>query len=135
MRPIHDVARGLGLAEDEVDPWGRGVAKVDPRRVLERRQEAGRLVLVTAITPTAHGEGKTTVLVGLVQALARLGERALGAVRQPTLGPVLGVKARSRCAWPRPRCRSRTTPPWAGRRRRPSGCPCAKCTCAPAPAS
>lgn len=92
LRPIEDVARDLGLEPGEVEPWGRGVAKVDPRPVLERAPGRGRLVLVTAITPTTHGEGKTTVLLGLVQALRRLGARACGAVRQPTLGPVFGLK-------------------------------------------
>lgn len=92
MRPIEDVARDLGLTPDEVEPWGRGVAKVDPAPVLARARAQGRLVLVTAITPTSHGEGKTTVLVGLLQAMRRLGARACGAVRQPTLGPVFGLK-------------------------------------------
>jgi formate--tetrahydrofolate ligase len=90
--PIEAVAAELGLAPGEVEPWGRGVAKVDAERVLARAPGRGRLVLVTAITPTAHGEGKTTVLLGLVQALRRLGARPLAAVRQPTLGPVFGLK-------------------------------------------
>ena len=67
MRPIGEVANELGLVGDEVEPWGRGVAKVDAATLLARAGERGRLVLVTAITPTAHGEGKTTVLIGLVQ--------------------------------------------------------------------
>jgi formate--tetrahydrofolate ligase len=93
-RGVLEAARALGLEDGEVEPWGRGVAKVDARAVLARAQgrPRGRLVLVTAITPTEHGEGKTTVLVGLVQALHQLGARALGAVRQPTLGPVFGLK-------------------------------------------
>lgn len=92
MRPIEDVARELGLTPDEVEPWGRGAAKLDAGAALARAPERGRLVLVTAITPTSHGEGKTTVLIGLVQALRRLRASVVGAVRQPTLGPVFGLK-------------------------------------------
>ena len=91
LRPIADVAQELGLAEDEVEFYGRRKAKI-ALRALERRAPRGRLVLVTGITPTAAGEGKSTVLVGLGQAMRRLGRSAIVCIREPSLGPVFGVK-------------------------------------------
>jgi len=91
LRPIADVAAELGLADDEVEFYGRRKAKVH-LRALERRASRGRLVLVTGITPTPAGEGKSTVLVGLGQALRRLGRSAMVCLREPSLGPVFGVK-------------------------------------------
>jgi formate--tetrahydrofolate ligase len=93
-RPIEAVAADLGLAPDDLRPYGRDVAKVDAE-VLRRprmRPDAGRLVLVSAITPTAAGEGKTTTSIGLAQGLARLGESACVALREPSLGPSFGAK-------------------------------------------
>jgi formate--tetrahydrofolate ligase len=92
--PIGEVAAGLGLAAEDLHPYGRGIAKVD-LSVLDRpRSRAGepRLVLVSAITPTPAGEGKTTTSIGLAQALAKLGESACLALREPSLGPCMGVK-------------------------------------------
>jgi formate--tetrahydrofolate ligase len=91
LRPIADVAAELGLADDEVEFYGRRKAKI-ALRALERRAPRGRLVLVTGITPTAAGEGKSTVLVGLGQAMRRLGRSAIVCIREPSLGPVFGVK-------------------------------------------
>ena len=91
LRPIADVAGELGLAEDEVEFYGRRKAKIQ-LQALERRSPRGRLVLVTGITPTPAGEGKSTVLVGLGQALRRMGHRAIVCIREPSLGPVFGVK-------------------------------------------
>jgi formate--tetrahydrofolate ligase len=90
---IAAAARALGLAEDAWLPYGRGLAKILTAR-LGRAEGAprGALVLVTAITPTPSGEGKTTVAIGLADALARLGRRAVAALRQPSLGPVFGRK-------------------------------------------
>lgn len=93
MRPIARVADDLGLLEEEIEPYGRSIAKIDlgvRERLADRR--AGRYVVVTAITPTPLGEGKTTVAVGLGQALARLGKRAAVAIRQPSQGPTFGIK-------------------------------------------
>jgi len=90
-RPIADVARALGLTDDEVDVHGRFKAKVS-LSAIERRTPRGRLVLVTGISPTPAGEGKSTVLVGLGQAMQRLGRRAIVCIREPSLGPVFGVK-------------------------------------------
>ncbi|HLR45745.1 MAG TPA: formate--tetrahydrofolate ligase, partial [Deinococcales bacterium] len=91
LRPIMEVARDLGLDSGSVMPLGRHKAKVDPR-LSPGRQETGRLVLVSAITPTRAGEGKTTVSVGLVDGLSRSGVKAAACLREPSLGPVFGIK-------------------------------------------
>ncbi len=90
LRPIRDVAAELGLHEDEIDLYGRYKAKL-PLSIAERPVR-GKLVLVTAIHPTAAGEGKTTTSVGLAQALRRLGTNVVLCLREPSLGPVFGVK-------------------------------------------
>ncbi len=91
MRPIADVARDLGLTDDELILYGKYKAKV-ALSALEARKPKGRLVLVTGITPTAAGEGKSTVSVGLTQALRRMGKNSVVCLREPSLGPVFGVK-------------------------------------------
>jgi formate--tetrahydrofolate ligase len=91
LRPIADVAAELGLADDEVEFYGRYKAKI-ALQAIERRKPTGRLVLVTGINPTPAGEGKSTVTVGVTQALRKLGKRALLCIREPSLGPVFGVK-------------------------------------------
>jgi formate--tetrahydrofolate ligase len=93
-RPIADVADDLGLRPEELSPHGRGVAKVAPSVLAGPRRRPGtpRLVLVSAITPTPAGEGKTTTSIGLAQGLARIGESACLALREPSLGPSLGMK-------------------------------------------
>lgn len=90
LRPITDVASDLGLAPDEIDPYGRYMAKLPLS--LAQQPARGRLVLVTAISPTPAGEGKSTVSVGLAQALRRIGTNAVLALREPSLGPVFGMK-------------------------------------------
>jgi formate--tetrahydrofolate ligase len=93
-RAISEVARGLGLGPGDLHPYGRQIAKVD-LSVLARpraRAAAPRLVLVSAITPTPAGEGKTTTSIGLAQGLARLGESVCLALREPSLGPCMGIK-------------------------------------------
>jgi len=92
--PITEVAEGLGLTAEELHPYGRDKAKVD-LSVLARpraRSEEPKLVLVSAITPTRAGEGKTTTTIGLGQALGALGESVCLALREPSLGPCMGVK-------------------------------------------
>ena len=91
--PIADLAADLGLEADEIQLYGRDAAKIE-LSALDRLQAApdGRLVSVTAMTPTKAGEGKTTTAISLVQALGRLGERSLLCVREPSLGPVFGIK-------------------------------------------
>jgi formate--tetrahydrofolate ligase len=93
-RPIAEIAGRLGLTEQDLHPYGHDVAKVD-LSVLERpraRAGDGRLVLVSAITPTPAGEGKTTTSIGLADALARLDQSVCLALREPSLGPCMGVK-------------------------------------------
>ena len=90
LRPIRDVAAELGLGEDEIDLYGRYKAKL-PLEIAQRPAR-GKLVLVTAIHPTAAGEGKTTTSVGLAQALRRMGTNVMLCLREPSLGPVFGVK-------------------------------------------
>ena len=93
MRPIQEIAERLGIPEEDLEPYGRTKAKVSLeccRRVKERPQ--GKLVLVTAITPTPAGEGKTTTTIGLADALNRLGKRAAICIREPSLGPCFGIK-------------------------------------------
>lgn len=93
-RPILDVARELGLRDDEVELYGPTKAKVRLEAIerLEAERPRGKYVLVTAISPTPLGEGKTTTTIGLAQGLRRLGHRAAPTIRQPSLGPVFGIK-------------------------------------------
>jgi len=93
-RPIADVARDLGLRDEEIEPYGRTKAKVTLGgiRRLESENPRGKYVVVTAITPTPLGEGKSTTTVGLAQGLNRIGRRAAVCIRQPSLGPVFGIK-------------------------------------------
>ncbi len=93
MRSIEQVGAELGLLPSEIEPHGRHAAKI-ARETASRlaSRPLGRLVLVTAITPTPTGEGKTTTAVGLVDGLRRLGKRAVLTLRQPSLGPVFGLK-------------------------------------------
>ena len=90
-RPIADVAAELGLGPDDILPYGKTKAKIAPH-VAARAKTKGRLVLVTGINPTPAGEGKSTVTVGLAQAFRRLGQKVLVCIREPSLGPVFGVK-------------------------------------------
>lgn len=92
-RPIAQVAGELGLADDEWAPYGRYAAKISLEAITRRQDdERGKLILVSAITPTPLGEGKTTTTVGLTQGLARSGAKAACTLRQPSLGPVFGIK-------------------------------------------
>lgn len=91
-QPILDVARELGLPEELVETYGRGKAKIDLAALERKPSGAGRVVLVSAINPTPAGEGKTTISVGLAMGLRRLDKRAVLCLREPSLGPVFGVK-------------------------------------------
>jgi formate--tetrahydrofolate ligase len=91
LRPIADIAAELGLGPDEILPYGRYKAKITAEAIA-KRSPRGRLVLVTGINPTPAGEGKSTVTVGLAQALRKLGKKVVVAIREPSLGPVFGVK-------------------------------------------
>ena len=91
MLPIFEVAKRAGIPENLLEPYGRYKAKLDARALADKPLR-GKLVLVTAINPTPAGEGKTTTSVGLADALASLGQSAMLALREPSLGPVFGVK-------------------------------------------
>ena len=92
MQPITGVARTAGIGEDYLEQYGRYKAKVDPRLLSENGRKNGKLVLVTAITPTPAGEGKTTTTIGLADGLRRIGKNVVVALREPSLGPVFGIK-------------------------------------------
>ena len=93
-RPIGEIASALGFHDDEVEPYGRTKAKISIEAIerLEKRGSRGKYVVVTAITPTPLGEGKTTTTIGLAQGLNVIGHKATVAIRQPSLGPVFGIK-------------------------------------------
>ena len=90
-RKIEEIARTANIPEDALVPYGRYIAKVDPMQVPAREKKA-KLILVTAINPTPAGEGKTTVSVGLADGMTKIGKKAMLALREPSLGPVFGVK-------------------------------------------
>ncbi|MFC2753991.1 MAG: formate--tetrahydrofolate ligase [Cardiobacterium sp.] len=87
MQPISTIAAKIGIAEDQLEHYGKYKAKIPPQS-----GTPGKLILVTAINPTPAGEGKTTVTIGLADALNRLGKRTIIALREPSLGPVFGMK-------------------------------------------
>ncbi len=93
MLKITEVARGLGVDEDDLEPYGHYKAKLSEQLYTKLNDKPdGKLVLVTAINPTPAGEGKTTVSVGLAEAMAKIGKKAILALREPSLGPVFGIK-------------------------------------------
>jgi formate--tetrahydrofolate ligase len=93
IRPIADIARELGLADEEWTPYGRTKAKVLlPALQARRDRPDGKLVVVSSITPTPAGDGKTTMTIGLGQALWRIGAKPVIALREPSIGPTLGMK-------------------------------------------
>jgi len=91
LKPMEEIAAIAGIPSDALIPWGRHTAKVDTRRLPDRAKH-GKLILVTAIHPTPAGEGKTTVSVGLADGMRRIGKHAILALREPSLGPVFGMK-------------------------------------------
>ena len=97
LRPIEEIAEKAGFAQDTVSPYGRYIAKINARRYAELPTKA-KLVLVTAINPTPAGEGKTTTSVALSDGLARIGKNVMLALREPSLGPVFGMKGEGRRA-------------------------------------
>jgi len=88
LQPIDEIAASIGIPKEKLFHYGPYMAKVEG----EAPERRGRLILVTALTPTPAGEGKTTVSIGLTQGLAKLGKRVAVALREPSLGPVFGVK-------------------------------------------
>ena len=115
MLPITEVARELGLRDEDFELYGRTMGKVSLRVLDDPPRGAGRLVLVSAITPTPAGEGKTTTSIALGMGMRRIGKRPVVALRQPSLGPIFGIKGggtgggRAR-RWSRPTASTSTSP-------------------------
>ena len=91
QQPIYSIAKNAGFAEETVIPYGNGIAKIDARKY-ETLPEKAKLILVTAMSPTPAGEGKTTVSVALADGMKQNGKKAMLALREPSLGPVFGLK-------------------------------------------
>ena len=92
LKPITEIAENAGIDLDYLEQYGRYKAKLDDRLILRSDRPDGKLILVTAITPTPAGEGKTTTTIGLADGLRRLGKNSVVALREPSLGPVFGIK-------------------------------------------
>ncbi len=92
MKPIEEIAQKAGISPGALERYGRYKAKVKPDDIDQKREKRGRLIMVTAMSPTPAGEGKTTTSIGLADALNRLGKRTIVALREPSLGPVFGMK-------------------------------------------
>ncbi|MFA6002320.1 MAG: formate--tetrahydrofolate ligase, partial [Thermoleophilia bacterium] len=94
MKPITEIAADAGILEDELELYGKYKAKVDYMSILKRLKDEpdGKLIDVTAITPTPWGEGKTVTSLGLAQALRKIGKKVILCIREPSLGPVFGIK-------------------------------------------
>jgi formate--tetrahydrofolate ligase len=92
LKPIGDIAAQLGIAPEEIEPYGRYMAKVPVTLINEEKVRQSRLILVTAISPTKAGIGKTTVSIGLTLGLNKIGKKAAVALREPSLGPCFGIK-------------------------------------------
>ena len=91
-KPIAEIAASCGIDEDYLEPYGKNKAKIDFAYLNENKNKDGKLVLVTAITPTPAGEGKTTTTIGLADGMRKIGKNAVVALREPSLGPVFGIK-------------------------------------------
>ena len=92
IRPIEDIAKLLGIGRENLEIYGKYKAKVISQDLWRKGKKRGKLIMVTAMTPTPAGEGKTTTSIGLTDALSQLGKRAVTALREPSLGPVFGMK-------------------------------------------
>ena len=92
MKPIYEIARSAGIDENLLEPYGKYKAKLDARVIRAQKNPDGKLILVTAITPTPAGEGKTTTTIGLADGLRKIGKKSIVALREPSLGPVFGIK-------------------------------------------
>ena len=93
LKPIIEIAASLGLKEDDIELYGKYKAKIKPHVLTDRKDKPdGKLIIVSAVTPTKSGEGKTTMAVGLAQAMGKLGKKSIVVLRQPSLGPVFGIK-------------------------------------------
>lgn len=91
LQPIKDIAASVGISEDALEPYGHYKAKIDINKITPRENK-GKVVLVTAMSPTPAGEGKSTVTVGLADAFHELNKNVMVALREPALGPTFGIK-------------------------------------------
>ena len=92
MKNINEIAKKLDISDDYIEQYGKYKAKIDYNLLKDSKRDNGKLILVTAITPTAAGEGKTTTTIGLADGLTRIGKKCAVALREPSLGPVFGIK-------------------------------------------
>ena len=92
LEDIYEIAKKAGIEESALEPYGRDKAKVDVHSLDLSNKKDGKLILVTAITPTKAGEGKSTTTIGLVDGLSKIGKKAMACLREPSLGPVFGLK-------------------------------------------
>lgn len=92
LQDIYEIAKKAGIPEESLEPYGRDKAKVDVSKLNLTDKKDGKLILVTAITPTKAGEGKSTTTIGLVDGLSKIGKNAMACLREPSLGPVFGLK-------------------------------------------
>ncbi len=90
MKPIREIASSIGLEEEQIEFYGKYKAKIDVNQI--SKEKNGKLVLVTAMSPTPAGEGKSTVTIGLADAFTKLGKKSIITLREPSLGPVMGIK-------------------------------------------
>lgn len=91
-RPITEISEPLGVKQDYLLPYGKDIVKIDVKALSEPTKKKGRLILVSATTPSPYGEGKTTTTIGLAQAFTQLNESVCIALKEPSLGPCLGMK-------------------------------------------
>ncbi len=98
MQPITEIAKTAGVDEKYLEQYGKYKAKVDYALLYESKRNNGKLILVTAITPTPSGEGKTTTTIGLADGMRRIGKNVAVALREPSLGPVFGIRAERQAA-------------------------------------
>ena len=92
LQPIEDIAEKLNIERDEIELYGKFKAKLPLKHINEKKVGKSNLILVTAITPTPAGEGKTTTSIGLTEGLNKIGKKATVVLREPSLGPVFGMK-------------------------------------------
>ena len=92
LKPISTIAKNLGIDPDVIEPYGRTKAKLPLDLIDEARVAKSKLILVTALSPTPAGEGKTTTSIGLHEGLSKLGKKSVVVLREPSLGPVFGMK-------------------------------------------
>ncbi|MCB0664107.1 MAG: formate--tetrahydrofolate ligase, partial [Saprospiraceae bacterium] len=92
LQPVEDIASQLNIKREDLHPYGRYIAKLPLEFIDEEKVKKNKLVLVTAISPTPAGEGKTTTTIGLVQGMNKIGKQTTAVLREPSLGPVFGIK-------------------------------------------